>query len=395
MTVLKDIAQNTAMKQTFDVEFIENYMQCDDCKKIFTPHTWKTKVQVRQRAPHKKTFLYLEQLMLRTKAHEKCTQVKEVPDGLDFYFSHRNHSTQMINFLQSNVPHKYKESKELVSHDVHTSVYNYKFTYKLEMPRVCKEDLIIMPKALCKELGGHNALGVCMKVTNNIHLYDPVTLKTYQMNADQYFKYESDCELIQFRGKECEFMVVGVEADRDMASKMHTTFNNFEFKFAHLDLQVPGSETLKFTDCYFGNILKHGDMVIGYDIKKMNIYEDLQMMGHQRTIPDVVLIRKQYPERKRRKLWKLQRMDIEKNELAPKKPKKGKADEEIDMEEFMNELEQDKAMRSKINLIRVSLASFRMKMPSKRSIISKNREKLKVTLQLKTPLTKKLLLKWQ
>jgi len=258
----------------------------------------------------------------------------------------------MINFLQSNVPHRYKESKELVSHDVHTSVYNYKYTYMLEMPRICKDDLIIMPKALCKELGGVNALGVCTKVTNNIHLYDPVTLRTYQMNADQYFKYENDCELIQFRGQEAEFMVVGVEADRDMASKMHTTFNNFEFKFAHVDLQVPSTHELKFTDCYFGNILKHGDMVLGYDIKKMNFYEELEMMSHQRSIPDVILIRKHYPDKKRRKLWKLQRMDIEKNELAPKKPKKGKDEDEIDMEEFMEQLEQDKGMRSKINLIR-------------------------------------------
>lgn len=31
----------------------------------YTPHTWKAMVQVRQRAPHKKTFLYLEQLMLK------------------------------------------------------------------------------------------------------------------------------------------------------------------------------------------------------------------------------------------------------------------------------------------------------------------------------------------
>ena len=367
VTVMKEVAQNTAMKQSFDVEFIENYMQCDDCKKIFTPHTWKAKVQVRQRAPHKKTFLYLEQMMLKAKVHDKCTQIKEVPDGLDFYFTNKNHSTQLINFLQSNVPHKFKESKELVSHDVHSAIYNYKFTFLLEMPKICKDDLVIMPRPLCKELGGVNALGVCIKITNCIHLYDPVTLRTYQMNADQYFKYENDCEIIQFRGKESEFMVVGVEADRDMASKMHTTFHNFEFKFAHVDLQPPNSNDLKFTDCYFGNILKHGDLVIGYDIQKMNLMEELEGMSHQKGIPDVILIRKQYPETKKRKrIWKLQRMNIEKNELEVKKPKKDqKMDDELDIEEFMDDIEQNPALRKKMNLIRVRLADPRTKMPSR------------------------------
>ena len=167
LTVIKDVAQNTAMKQTFEVEFIENYMQCDDCKKEFTPHTWKSMVQVRQRAVHKKTFLFLEQLMIRAKAHDKAIKIQEVPDGLDFYFSHRNHSTALMGFLNDVIPSKYKESKELVSHDVQTSIYNYKYSFVLEIPKICKDDLILMPKALTKELGGVNALGVCIKVLNN------------------------------------------------------------------------------------------------------------------------------------------------------------------------------------------------------------------------------------
>lgn len=356
LTVTKEVAHNTAMKQSFDVEFIENYMQCDDCKKIFTPHTWKSQVQVRQRAEHKKTFLYLEQIMLRAKVHDKATQIKEIPEGLDFYFTNRNHSTALVNFLQSNVPHQFKESKELVSHDVQTSIYNYKYTYLLEMPKICKDDLVVLPRSLCKELGGVNPLGVCIKVTNCIHLYDPVTLKTYQMNAGQYFNYENDIDLYQFRGRETEYMVVGVEADKEHASKIHTTFNNFEFKFAHIDVQVPSTGQVYFSDCHFGNILKHGDMVLGYDINSMSVKEDLEIMG-QRNIPDVVLIRKQYPEKfKKRKIWKLQRMNIEKDELQTKgnKTRKTDKDKDKDMDEFLEELEQNKALRSKINLIRVS-----------------------------------------
>lgn len=67
-------------------------MQCDDCKMEFTPHTWKSVVQVRQRADHKKTFLYLEQLILKQKIHEKTVKISEEKDGLNFFFMKKNNA---------------------------------------------------------------------------------------------------------------------------------------------------------------------------------------------------------------------------------------------------------------------------------------------------------------
>ena len=64
LVVQKEIGNGIALQQTFEVEFYEVYTQCDDCKKDFTPHTWKACVQVRQKTANKKTFFYLEQLML-------------------------------------------------------------------------------------------------------------------------------------------------------------------------------------------------------------------------------------------------------------------------------------------------------------------------------------------
>ena len=46
-------------------------------------------VQVRQKVPHKRTFLWLEQLILRHRAHVDCVNIVEMRDGLDFYFDHR------------------------------------------------------------------------------------------------------------------------------------------------------------------------------------------------------------------------------------------------------------------------------------------------------------------
>lgn len=41
ITVQKDLSSEVTLQQTFKVEFEEIYTQCDECKKEFTPHTWK------------------------------------------------------------------------------------------------------------------------------------------------------------------------------------------------------------------------------------------------------------------------------------------------------------------------------------------------------------------
>lgn len=71
VTLSKEIMTNTVMQKAVIVTFKEVNMQCDECRKSFTPHTWNAVVQLRQRVAHKRTFLFLEQLILKHKAHEK------------------------------------------------------------------------------------------------------------------------------------------------------------------------------------------------------------------------------------------------------------------------------------------------------------------------------------
>lgn len=167
LTIQKEVGNGIALKQSFEVLYVVHWMQCEDCQKEFTPHTWKACVQVRQKAPHKKTFLYLEQLMIKQRIQEKCISIMQEPFGLNFYFSKKNQAEGLMNFLGSHVPFRKKESKDLISHDEHERTYNYKFTFFLIMPKICKDDLIVMPVSLCRELGGVNALAVCYKVSNN------------------------------------------------------------------------------------------------------------------------------------------------------------------------------------------------------------------------------------
>ena len=84
VTVQKEVLNGTLLQQSFVVEFVVNNLQCDDCKKTWTPHTWVAQAQLRQRVDHKRTFLFLEQLIIKHNAAEKCLGIKEMHDGLDF-----------------------------------------------------------------------------------------------------------------------------------------------------------------------------------------------------------------------------------------------------------------------------------------------------------------------
>lgn len=61
LTVQKEVEMGKAILQKqCVVEFIVQNNQCDDCKKTYTPHSWVSQVQVRQKVTHKRTFLFLE-----------------------------------------------------------------------------------------------------------------------------------------------------------------------------------------------------------------------------------------------------------------------------------------------------------------------------------------------
>ena len=56
---------------------------------------------------HKKTFFYLEQVILKHNAHSHTIKIDQMPTGLDFYFKDKSHANKFIDFISSIVPVKY------------------------------------------------------------------------------------------------------------------------------------------------------------------------------------------------------------------------------------------------------------------------------------------------
>lgn len=65
-------------------------------------------------------------------------QIKDIHEGVDFFYSQRGHALKFIDFLQSVVPLRFRADKQLVSHDTHNNTYNYKYTFSAEIVPLCK-----------------------------------------------------------------------------------------------------------------------------------------------------------------------------------------------------------------------------------------------------------------
>lgn len=371
--------KGVSLQQNVLVDFYEHFTQCDDCRKEFTPHTWNAVVQVRQKTANKKTFYYIEQLILKNNAHDKVIKVEYCDDGLDFFYKNRAHAMRLVDFLQTILPTQVKQSKQLISHDDRNNTYNYKYTFSLEIPRVCKEDLAILPPKLCKEIGGLGPVLLCYKVTTQIHFLDPQTLKRVDLNAQQYFHYEPDIQLVTLHNRGAEFLVQSFEKISKPTnlneSQLSSITNTFIDKLAEVVVSRVSDWQLFTLKTHLGEHLRVGQSLIGYDVQSMNITEDIQSMPN---VPDVILVKKMKEKKSgSSRIWKLRRLDIDgvmvDENYSQKKNKKEQIKNEDEYEEFLDELEQNPDMRQKINLYKNEEAIKRL---SKKQLDKKMRQKI-------------------
>ena len=156
---------------------------------------------------HKRTFFFLEQLILKHRAHVKTSSIGSQPDGMDFFFSERNQAVRFLDFLKNVVPVRYeiwrylfarfggrayvdrlrfnvnlitlcrfKASKKLIGADNHSNTFNFKFTYFVEIAMPCKDDLVCIPRSLAAAEGNVSPLLLVWRVSQSLHLVDPLTM---------------------------------------------------------------------------------------------------------------------------------------------------------------------------------------------------------------------------
>lgn len=349
LTIQDSVSEGVVLQQAFEVEYIVAYQQCPDCAKSYTANTWRACVQVRQKVPHKRTFLYLEQLILKHGAHKDTINIKEVKDGLDFYYSARNQAEKFVDFLSSVAPVQSKKSQELISMDIHTSTKSYKFSYSVTVVPICKDDLVALPIKLAKSIGNISPLGLCYKVGTTLNILDPTTLQTADVSTPVYWRapFTSLADVQEL----VEFVVMDIEPLGPQKGRWALA----EATVARASDLGHNNQTY-YTRTHLGNVLNPGDSVMGYLLSGANYnsphFDALEASNHYASqLPDVLLVKKFYARKKKSKSnreWRLKRMTRDDGDMLPKKADQEKMDRDYEM--FLRDVEEDAELRQTMAL---------------------------------------------
>jgi len=258
-----------------------------------------------------------------------------------------------VEFLGKVAPVRSRNDKQLVSHDTKSNNYNYKFTFSVEICPICREDLICLPSKVAVSLGNLGPLVICTKVTNNIALLDPFTLRHCFLDADQYWRTAFKSLL---SGRQLvEYIVLDVEV-------VSSEVNVGGSKYALADAQVARvsdfgkNDTIFYVRTHLGHLLNPGDYALGFDLYGANS-NDMELDKYKgMVVPDVILMKKSYEEKRQRKrgkprAWKLKSLGMEVDDTTAK----GRNEEEkrdSEYEQFLRDLEENPEMRFNISLYR-------------------------------------------
>ncbi|EDO33792.1 predicted protein, partial [Nematostella vectensis] len=292
LTIQKEVMNSTILQQVFVVEYVVQGQMCDACHRQAAQDFWKAVVQVRQKTSHKKTFFYLEQLIIKHNVHQNTVKVKQESDGIDFYYASKQDARKFVDFLQSVVPCRFKTSEKLISHDIHNNTFNYKYTFSVEIIPICREEVICLPLKLARSLGN---IGKMVPGRHSLK-------KTLSLNSATF-----------------------------VCSGLH-----------YVDV-LKGLYIFLLIISFY---LLHTVFSCSYDFKNSNINDENLNKMKADKIPDVILVKKSYGDKRKRRRarnWKLKVLEKEIGDINQDQFEK-------DYDEFLADLEEDKTLRQNVNI---------------------------------------------
>jgi nonsense-mediated mRNA decay protein 3 len=208
-----------------------------------------------------------------------------------------------------------------------------------------------------------------------MHLLDPQTLQFCDVTTAVYwrtpfFSLASVTDLVEFtvldidpsgpvKGK-----WVLADAQVALSGAFRSSRNNGDD--VEMDYELASSTNRIFhTRTHLGAILQPGDAVMGYHLTNANFNSDHFAQLPSDRIPDIVLVRKAYPNRRKKnktRNWKLRSIAKEAGEEGETSEARGvvgrtggrgnkKVDQDYEL--FLRDLEEDLEMRGAVNLYKI------------------------------------------
>ncbi|XP_059615171.1 60S ribosomal export protein NMD3 [Phlebotomus argentipes] len=348
LTVQGEVLGGAVLQQVFVVEFTVNNQMCDDCHRTEAKDFWRCVVQIRQRSENKKTFYYLEQLILKHRVHENTLGIKPMHGGLDMFYANESHARRMVDFMHTMLPVKTSTSKRLISHDIHSNSYNYKYTFAVDIVPLSKDSLVCLSKKMQQQLGSIAPLCLVRRVASVIHLIDPLSTQIAELNSTVFYRspFEPICNPKSLQ----EYIVMDIEIIPDKnkpsfpgqgkVSHKHLLCDVWLVKAAELGI----NENTIHTRTHLGHILKPSDTVLGYNLEDANINDDSFEKLDKTRIPDVIIVKKHFgdsAERMSYRRWKLKHLDAYTS---------NRETDSKEYREFLDDLEEDPDYRQHVNI---------------------------------------------
>jgi len=205
-----------------------------------------------------------------------------------------------------------------------------------------KDDLVYLPKNIRVKLGGLPALMLVAKVTTAVHLVDPYTGRTTEVQGTEYWKYPFNA--VCSRKHLTEYTVLNVEPENGKIWNVEMARS--------IDLGVNDDRTI--VRSHLGANLKSGDLCRCYDLTRLNLSgaNDEALEAHSADL-DIIIVKRDWESKKNKKRnWVLKRLKKEKGE----DDETDEAKEDADMEDFKRDLETNPDMRREMNLYKKQAA---------------------------------------
>jgi len=254
--------------------------------------------------------------------------------------------------LESKIPVTTKYARKLVTADNKANIGNFKHNHMVTIAPVCKDDIMILPKDLAKNLGNICQLVLVKQIGAAIQVLDPFTCEHQEINCEKFFRYNiNSCMTTRQFTK---FVILSVEPVLMKERACVSTKRGHDRKSRLAECVIAREKDFGVNDTQFtvlthlGNLLRDGDIVQGYDLTSCPWAQDeiSEACGKKMQPPDVILVRK-FVENKKDRMWKLKSLDVDAAEQMTTKESHAL---ETEYEGFLQELESDKDMRANINL---------------------------------------------
>ncbi|KAK2975212.1 hypothetical protein RJ640_003007 [Escallonia rubra] len=252
-TIQKEVLANAIFEQKYIVEYVQHEGMCDSCSRVqANPDQWVAVVQLRQHVSHRRTFFYLEQIILKHDAAARAINVKQMSEGIDFFFANRSHAIKFVEFVGKVAPVKSRHDKQLVSHDSKSNSYNYKYTFSVEICQICREDLIYV-KIVSSEVnvGGSSYTAADVEVARLADLGTVLYAKThlghllkpgdYALGYELYGANTNDAELDKYRGLNLPEAILIKKSYEETRQKKRGKPCPWKLKSLNMELDEPKS----------------------------------------------------------------------------------------------------------------------------------------------------------